>query len=360
MSIMYYNKVSKEFGISFDSLKKKYPNVSISYNIPNIDNWISYEQTDRPQINKVQTAEEIAPLFDETINEAGEIIYSNGRQQWSISTKEITNEIIQIIKKELKDKVTEKRWLVESDGITFLNGVKAKTAKDDQDRILSVIINAERNGIKEIDFKAESGWFKISIFALKQLAKELASFVQFCFSTEKIHHGKIDNLTEINDIISYDINDGWSYNFASNGNNELNIYNMGMQNSIYLLYSNFIFPRIENNKLYISNDRKADAQSLIDKTYYNVDVDLTPSQFYYLLAKTGLDDVINSMLPRLKNDNIDKYSAYKSYLYGARYYEFSKSYNMYEDIKSKLLLIDQSLNFTLEELKNLWIESSLT
>ena len=33
---------------------------------------------------------------------------------------------------------------------------------------------------------------------------------------------------------------------------------------------------------------------------------------------------------------------------------------MYEDIKSKLLLIDQSLNFTLEELKNLWIESSLT
>lgn len=28
------------------------------------------------------------------------------------------------------------------------------------------------------------------------------------------------------------------------------------------------------------------------------------------------DDAINSMLPRLKNDNIDKYSAYKSYLYG--------------------------------------------
>lgn len=47
-------------------------------------------------------------------------------------------------------------------------------------------------------------------------------------------------------------------------------------------------------------------------------------------------------------------------LSGARYYEFSKAYAMYEDIKSKILLVDQSLNFTLEELKELWIEASST
>lgn len=360
VSKMYYNKDSKEFGISFEMLKKKYPKVSLSYEIPKIDNWISYEQTDRPSANKFQIVEEIEPRFDQTTDETtNEVILSNGVQMWSVSDKVITPEILQSVKQELKSKITAKRWSVESGGITFLNGVRVKTAKDDQDRILSVIINAERNGIKEIDFKADSGWVKISIFALKQLAKELTCFVQFCFSTEKNHHSIIDTLSDSNEIVSYDVDSNWIYNGSSNGNNELNIYSIPLQQAIYLMYSNFIFPKIENNKLYISSDRLADAQSLIDKTFYNVS-DLLPTQFYYLLAKTGLDDAISILLPPLKNDNINKYSMYKSYLYGARYYEFSKAYNMYEDIKSKLLLIDQSLNFTLEELKSLWIEASLT
>lgn len=360
MSKMYYNYITKEFGVSFETLKKKYPKISISYGITKLDSWFAYDQVDRPVTNRFQIAEEVAPYFDESINEeTKEVILSNGIQRWSIIDKEITEDIIQSAKKELKAKITEKRWMVESGGITFLNGVSVKTSKDDQDRILSVIINAERNGIKEIDFKADSGWVTISIFALKQLAKELTAFVQYCFSAEKLHHSAIDNLSDINDIISYNVNANWDYNGSSKGDSELKTYTISIHDAIYLLYSNFIFPKIEAGKIYVTADRKSDAQSLIDKTYYNVN-NLIPSQFYYLLAKTGLDDAIKILLPPLKSADINKYSIYKSYLYGARYYEFSKAYAMYEDIKSKILLVDQSLNFTLEELKELWIEASST
>ena len=64
---------------------------------------------------------------------------------------------------------------------------------------------------------------------------------------------------------------------------------------------------------------------------------LSPTQFYYLLAKIGLDVAINILLPPLKDENLNKYSAYKSYLNGARFYEFSKAFRMYLDIKEKLL-----------------------
>lgn len=42
---------------------------------------------------------------------------------------------------------------------------------------------------------------------------------------------------------------------------------------------------------------------------------------------------------------------------GARYYEFSKALAMYTDIKDKILLVDESLDFTIEQLKEMWVEA---
>ena len=86
--------------------------------------------------------------------------------------------------------------------------------------------------------------------------------------------------------------------------------------------------------------------------------DLLSVQFYYLLSKAGLDEAIERLLPPLREENIIKYSMYKSYLTGARYYEFSKTYKMYLDILPKLVNISSSLSFTLEQLKALWLEAS--
>lgn len=341
--MLYENTETKEFGITHDMLVNLLPGVSFPVGISNIGKYKKYERTDRPNISDTQIVREISPV--------------DGVQTWEVVDKEESEEYIALLKSTMKAKITEKRWSVESGGLSFPNGINVKTAKDDQDRILAVIINAERNGIEEIDFKAESGWVKISLFALKQLAKELTYFVQHCFKTEKYHHGFIDSLSVPTEICEYDYHDGWTYSSTEDSTEVLNLYSLSIVDVITLLYSNFIFPKTIDTELLVTKDKYTNAQALIDKTYYGVK-DINPTQFYYLLAKSGLDDAIQTLLPPLIVENITKYSKYKSYLYGARFYEFSKAIEMYTDIKTKILTVNSDLDFTVEQLKTLWLEAS--
>lgn len=341
--MLYENTETKEFGITHDMLVNLLPSVSFPVGISNIGKYKRYERTDRPNISDTQIVREISPV--------------DGIQTWEVVSKEESEEYIASLKSSMKAKITEKRWLVESGGLSLPNGINIKTAKDDQDRILSVIINAERNGIDEIDFKADSGWVKISLFALKQLAKELTYFVQHCFKTEKYHHGFIDSLSTPTEICEYNYQDGWTYSSIQDSTEVLNLYSLSIVDVLTLLYSNFIFPKTIGNTLLVTKDKYKDAQGLLDKTYYGVK-DILPSQFYYLLAKSGLDDAIQVLLPPLKEEDLNKYSKYKSYLYGARFYEFSKAIEMYTDIKVKILAVNSNLDFTIEQLKTLWLEAS--
>lgn len=341
--MLYINTETNEFGITHDMLVSRLSNISFPYGIKEIDKFKSYERTERPTIKDYQNIIEVTPV--------------EGIQTWQINDKDVTPEYMASSKLEMKAKVTEKRWMVESSGLTFPNGVSVKTSKDDQDRILSVIVNSERNGIDEIDFKAESGWTKINIFALKELAKELTFFIQHCFKTEKYHHNYIDSLDSISDIYEYDYTTDWAYINTNDSTSELNIYNISLQDSIILLYNNFIFPINNSGILYVKPEKYVSAQALLDKHYYGMK-DLLPTQFYYLLAKSGLDEVIDVLLPALKVEDLIKYSNYKSYLNGARYYEFSKAYMMYLDIKEKILVVNPDLNYNIDQLKLLWTEAS--
>ena len=132
---------------------------------------------------------------------------------------------------------------------------------------------------------------------------------------------------------------------------------MSYEDVMTVLYSNFIFPTQQGVDVLISPIHKISVQALIDETYYGMK-DLIPTQFYYLLANSGLDNAIDTLLPPLKTQNLAKYSMYKSYLNGARYYEFSKAYHMYLDIKDKVLVVDSNLDFNVDQLKLLWIEAS--
>jgi hypothetical protein len=355
---LYYNKVTQEFGVSFDRLNIEfYPNTSLMINIEAIDDWVSYTQLDRPPIQLYQTVVEGVPTFTETVDpDTQEIVLSDGMQNWVVADKIIDATLLTELRTFAKAKITQKRKETEVGGLLFPNGVSIKTSKDDQDRILSVIINAERNGIDEIDFKADSGWVKISIFALRQMAKELTFFVQHCFNVEKMNHEAIELLTDPVAIVNYSNDLSWEYLIESVNTEPLIIYDMSYADVMTVLYSNFIFPTQQEVDVLISPIQKISAQALIDKTYYGMK-DLIPTQFYYLLAKSGLDDAIDTLLPPLKTENLTKYSMYKSYLNGARYYEFSKAYHMYLDIKAKILIVDENLDFTLEQLKTLWTEA---
>lgn len=94
----------------------------------------------------------------------------------------------------LKEIVTAFRWEVETGGITMPGGVRVATGIDDQNRITSVVANAERAGLEQVDFKAADGWAKVTLAELQAIATAVALHVQACFSAERAHHEAIDAL----------------------------------------------------------------------------------------------------------------------------------------------------------------------
>lgn len=137
----------------------------------------------------------------------------------------------------------------------------------------------------------------------------------------------------------------------------LNLYGLDQQQVANELLRNKILAAVHNNQIVIMGGKVEKAQSVIDRMYYGM-ADLIPTQFYFLLAKSGLDTAINALLIPLQSEDLNKYAMYKAYLTGARYYEFSKALAMYTDIKDKILLVDSALDFTVEQLKEMWIEAS--
>ncbi|WP_417212096.1 hypothetical protein [Acinetobacter venetianus] len=98
------------------------------------------------------------------------------------------------------------------------------------------------------------------------------------------------------------------------------------------------------------------AQRLIDDFVNRRDAmpTLLPAQFKFMLAKSGLDIAMNTLLEALQGVDIDKYAMYTAYLNGARFYEFDKTYLMYDEIKVKLTEINAALDFSIAELKTMW------
>lgn len=98
------------------------------------------------------------------------------------------------------------------------SGIQVGTAIGDQNRITSVVANAERSGLDVFDFKAESGWVRVTLTELQGIAAAVAQHVQACFSAERLHHEAIDALAEQykNDpeglqsaLAAYDESQGW-------------------------------------------------------------------------------------------------------------------------------------------------------
>ena len=99
------------------------------------------------------------------------------------------------------------------------------------------------------------------------------------------------------------------------------------------------------------------AQSVIDRMYYGM-VDLLSTQFYFLLAKSGLDTAIDTLLTSLQSEDLNKYAMYKAYLNGARYYEFSKALAMLTQAAPVITQAYPDLDLSIPTLKALWLEAA--
>lgn len=109
---------------------------------------------------------------------------------------------------ELTNAVTALRWAKETGGLTLPNGITVGTRTEDQNRITTVIANAQLAGVTSVDFKAASGWVTLQLSEVQALAAAIALHVQACFSAERVHHEAIAALDDAS-LDSYDITTGW-------------------------------------------------------------------------------------------------------------------------------------------------------
>lgn len=116
----------------------------------------------------------------------------------------------------LKEEITALRWQHETGGLTLPTGVRVATGIDDQNRITSVIANAQIAGVERVDFKAVSGWVTVTVQELQAIAAAIAVHVQACFTAERAHHEAIDALAEQYEgealqsaLAAYDVQSGW-------------------------------------------------------------------------------------------------------------------------------------------------------
>ena len=85
------------------------------------------------------------------------------------------------------------------------------TTIDDQNRVTSVIANAQLAGVDSMDFKAESGWVTLSLDQVRGIAAAVALHVHACYAAERAHHVAIAAASDA-ELYGYDINAGWPSN----------------------------------------------------------------------------------------------------------------------------------------------------
>lgn len=132
-------------------------------------------------------------------------------QQWVVtllSASEVSTLVVDL-KVALIARATDARWRRETGGITLPNGVHVGTSIEDQNRITSVIANAQLAGVSTVDFKATTGWVTLTLAEVQGIAAAIALHVQACFSAERAHHEAIEALTSIEALQAYDVTAGW-------------------------------------------------------------------------------------------------------------------------------------------------------
>lgn len=112
------------------------------------------------------------------------------------------------VRSHLKDRVTQKRWDVETGGITLANGARVDTTIEDQNRIASTVAIGATMSVTGIDFKGADGWITLELPALTAIANAIGHHVQQCFSAERAHHAAIDQL-DYEALLAYDVDTGW-------------------------------------------------------------------------------------------------------------------------------------------------------
>lgn len=204
----YIHKTTNQYPISERDIRATHSNTSFPVPFQAPDDYAWVFPTPHPSYEPItHGVREIAPV----LSSKGEY-----EQQWEVYELDPAqvDENIVAAKAGLKEAATAKRWAVMTGGISLPYGMQVGTTIDDQNRITSVVANAEVVGLTDeslVDFKSNSGWVQITVGQIKVIAGAIGQFVQTCYSAERQHHEAIDLLVTAQELRAYDVNTGWGH-----------------------------------------------------------------------------------------------------------------------------------------------------
>lgn len=115
---------------------------------------------------------------------------------------------LEALQARLLQDVAAKRWAVETGGITVA-GLRVATGIEDQNRITSVVANAELAQVDAVDFKGADAWATLTVAQVRAVAGAVARHVQRCYSAERAHAEAIAALPDMDAALAYDTTEGW-------------------------------------------------------------------------------------------------------------------------------------------------------
>lgn len=193
---------TREFPLSETEVRGRHPDMLIPEPFCCPDGYALVDLGEVPAHDA--TTHKAVPMPPEQ-DEAGE-----WHQPWDVVplTAEEIEAATQVLREQLYAAATAHRWAVETGGIAFPDGTRIATGLEDQNRITSVIANAQIAGVAAVDFKAASGWVSLTLAELQGIAASIALHVQACFAAERVHHEAIA-AAGLAALRAYDVTQGW-------------------------------------------------------------------------------------------------------------------------------------------------------
>lgn len=105
--------------------------------------------------------------------------------------------------------VAERRWAVETSGISF-NGMSVPTDTTTQTKIIGAVVGAQIDPTASINWKMNDGTFvMLDATGILAVAMAIRAHVQACFDHEATLRGEIEAAVSREDLDAVDISTGW-------------------------------------------------------------------------------------------------------------------------------------------------------
>jgi len=149
------------------------------------------------------------PAFDKTfhyIRDTGNTV-PNGNGGYDVEWV-LEYRPVEQIRKDLKAKLADIRFKVETDGVDA-SGTVILTDRLSQGSVTGALALSNLNPATEIDWKGKDGWVKITHAEIQGIAALVGGHVQQCFSKERHYSELIDAAANGDELKAINLNEGW-------------------------------------------------------------------------------------------------------------------------------------------------------